>query len=129
MPTASITQVAASQDIVFIPFDEEAKGRLFETYPFFHAVTVKAGTYRGQDAPFHGMNVGAMHLITSAGADEEMVYRFTRILYEKRAEVVKRHPAGRAIHPKNIVKDTGTPFHPGAVRYYREIGIWPEERQ
>ena len=67
-----------------------------------------------------------MQLITSANVGEETVYQFTKILYENRAEVVKRHPAGRAINPKNIVKDTGTPFHPGAIRYFKEIGIWPE---
>ena len=126
VPTASITQAASSQDILFIPFDSEAKGRLINDYPFFESATIPAETYRNQDEPFDGMNVGAMHLITSNDLAEEDVYRFTKILYEHRAEVVKKHPAGKAINPKNIVKDTGTTFHPGAVRYYKEIGIWPK---
>jgi TRAP-type uncharacterized transport system substrate-binding protein len=67
-----------------------------------------------------------MQLITRASLDEKTVYEFTKSLYENRAEVVKRHPAGRAINPKNIVRDTGTPFHPGAIRYFKEIGIWPD---
>ena len=125
VPTASITRASASQNIFFIPFDDAAKQSLFENYPFFNAVVIPSGTYRGQDAPFHGMNVGAMHLITAANVDAETVYQFTRILYEQRAEVVKTHPAGKAINPKNVVKDTGTPFHPGSIRYYKEIGIWP----
>ena len=126
VPTASITQAASSQDILFVPFDSEAKERLINDYPFFESATIPAKTYRNQDEPFDGMNVGAMHLITSTDQAEEDVYQFTKILYEHRAEVVKKHPAGKAINPKNIVKDTGTLFHPGAVRYYKEIGIWPE---
>ncbi|MDE0299768.1 MAG: TAXI family TRAP transporter solute-binding subunit [Candidatus Poribacteria bacterium] len=126
VPTASITQAASSQDILFVPFDPEAKGRLINDYPFFESATIPAETYRNQNIPFDGMNVGAMHLIASADQSEEDVYQFTRILYEHRAEVVKKHPAGKAINPKNIVKDTGTTFHPGAVRYYKEIGIWHE---
>ena len=124
MPTASITRASASQNIFFIPFADTAKQELFENYPFFNAVVIPSGTYRGQDEPFHGMNVGAMHLITAANLDAETVYQFTKVLYEQRAEVVKIHPAGKAINPKNIIKDTGTPFHPGAIRYYKEIGIW-----
>ncbi len=126
VPTASITRAAASQNIFFIPFDDAAKQRLFENYPFFNAVVIPSGTYRGQDEPFHGMNVGAMHLITGANVDAETVYQFTKTLYEQRTEVVKIHPAGRAINPKNVVKDTGTPFHPGVIRYYKEIDIWPD---
>jgi TRAP transporter TAXI family solute receptor len=124
VPTSSITRASASQNIFFIPFDDTAKQSLFENYPFFNAVVIPSGTYRGQDEPFHGMNVGAMHLITAANLDAETVYQFTKILYEQRAEVVKTHPAGKAINPKNVVKDTGTPFHPGSIRYYKEIGIW-----
>lgn len=127
VPTASITRASASQNIFFIPFDDTAKQKLFENYPFFNAVVIPSETYRGQDEPFHGMNVGAMHLITAANLDAETVYQFTKTLYEQRAEVVKIHPAGRAINPKNVVKDTGTPFHPGAIRYYKEIGIWHDE--
>ncbi len=125
VPTASITQASASQDIRFIPFGVTEKERLFRDYPFFNAASIPADTYRGQAEPFDGMNVGSMHLVTPAALDEETVYRFTRILYENRADVVKKHPAGRAIQPKNVIRDTGTPFHPGAIRYYREIGIWP----
>ncbi len=126
IPTPAVTQASTSQDIFFIPFDEAAKQSLFEGYPFFNAMTIPADTYKGQTTPFASMNVGAMHLITAESTDENTVYEFTKTLYTNRAEVVARHGAGKAINPTNVVKDTGTPFHPGAIRFYREIGIWNE---
>ena len=126
VPTASITQASASQDIHFVPFDEDARQRLVDEYLFFRPATIPAGTYRGQDEAFEGLDVGSMHLITSAGASEDLVYEVTRTLYEQRESVVEKHAAGRAINPGNVVRDTGTEFHPGAVRFYQEIGIWPQ---
>jgi TRAP transporter TAXI family solute receptor len=126
VPTASITQASASQDIRFVPYEAAALDQLFEQYPFFNGAKIAAGTYRGQTEDFAGMNVGAMHLIAHGALDEDTVYHFTKTLYEQRAEVVRHHPAGKAINAKNVVRDTGTPFHPGAVRYYREINIWPQ---
>lgn len=126
VPTPAVTRASTSQDIFFIPFDETAKQSLFDTYPFFNAMTIPAGTYEGQTEPFASMNVGSMHLITAEAVDEETVYEFTKTLYTHRAEVVKIHKAGKAINPTNIVKNVGTPFHPGAIRFYREIGIWNE---
>jgi uncharacterized protein len=125
VPTASITQAASSQPVLFVPFDEEARARLVAEYPFFSPATIPAGTYPGQQADFHGLDVGSMHLITSEAQDEALVYEATKILYEQRAQVAQKHPAGQWITPENAVRDTGTPFHPGAIRYYREIGIWP----
>ena len=124
VPTASIVQACASQDIFFVPFDEQARAHLVKDYPFFHPAVIAAGTYRGQNQDFHGLNVGSMHLITSADQDEEFIYNVTRVLYENRASVATRHAAGKSIHPANVVRYTGTDFHPGAIRYYREIGIW-----
>lgn len=126
VPTASITQASSSQDIVFLPFEAQAIEQLVAEYPFFDRATIPAGTYRGQTEDFTGMNVGSMHLVTSTSADPELVYQVTKTIYENRAEVVEKHPAGKAINPKVAVRDTGTEFHPGAVRFYREIGIWPE---
>ena len=125
VPTASITQASASQDIHFIPFDDAAKQQLVDEYLFFSAATIPAGTYRGQTEAFEGLDVGSMHLIASAAADEELVYNVTKTLYEQRERVVEKHAAGRAINPNNVVRDTGTEFHPGAIRFYQEIGIWP----
>ena len=126
VPTASITQASASQDIHFIPFDEEARQRLIEEYLFFRPATIPAETYRGQAAAFEGLDVGSMHLITSAGVDEELVYNVTKTLYERRESVIEKHAAGRAINPNNVIRDTGTQFHPGAIRFYQEIGLWPQ---
>ena len=126
IPTPAVKRASTSQNIFFVPFDATAKQSLCDTYPFFSAITIPAGTYEGQPEPFETMNVGAMHLITAENADENMVYKLTKNLYTHRAEVVKIHKAGKAINPTNIVKNTGTPFHPGAIRFYREIGIWQE---
>ena len=128
VPTASITQAASSMKIRLIPFDDDAKESLLADYPFFAPATIPAGTYPGQEEDYAGLNVGSMQLITGEAVDEELVYQLTRTIYENRAGVVERHPAGRAIQPKNVVRDTGTPFHPGAIRYYQEIGIWPQAK-
>ena len=126
VPTASITQAAASMEITFIPFGNQEKQGLIDEYLFFRPATIPAETYRGQAEPFDGLDVGSMHLITSADAPEEFVYNVTRLLYENRDLVVEKHAAGRAINPNNVVRDTGTEFHPGAIRFYQEAGIWPQ---
>lgn len=125
IPTASITQAAASMPVRFVPFDEQAAGTLASDYVFFAHAVIPANTYKGQTSDFATLDVGSMHLITSADQDEDLVYRVTKALYENKAQVVQRHAAGNAINPTNVVRDTGTEFHPGAIRYYREIGIWP----
>ena len=125
VPTASITQAATSQEIHFIPFDAAVLETLVADYEFFRPATIPAGTYRGLDEDYHGLDVGSMHLITSAATDDELVYRLTKTLYENRQQVVEKHPAGRAINPGNAARNTGIAFHPGAERFYTEIGIWP----
>lgn len=127
VPTASITQAAASREIHFVPFDPAAREQLIEDYPFFEAATIPAGTYRNQSEDFEGLNVGSMHLITDARMNPDLIYRITRVLFENRDRIGARHPAGRFINESNVTVDTGTEFHPGAVRYYREIGIWAGE--
>ncbi|MCY3844729.1 MAG: TAXI family TRAP transporter solute-binding subunit [Acidobacteria bacterium] len=127
VPTASITQAAASMDITFIPYGDDEKMRLVDEYLFFRPATIPAETYRGQTEPFEGLDVGSMHVITSAGAPDDLVYNVTRLLYENRELVVEKHAAGRAINPNNVVRDTGTEFHPGAIRFYQEAGVWPQQ--
>ena len=127
VPTASITQAAASMDVTFIPFGDAERQQLTDEYLFFRPATIEAETYRGQTEPFEALDVGSMHFITSADATDELVYSVTQLLYENRARVVERHAAGRAINPNNVVRDTGTPFHPGAIRFYEEQGIWPAQ--
>ncbi|MFP5378512.1 MAG: TAXI family TRAP transporter solute-binding subunit, partial [Vicinamibacteria bacterium] len=56
IPTASITQAASSMDLTYVPFDEEARMRLASEYSFFAPATIPAGTYRGQDADFQGLD-------------------------------------------------------------------------
>lgn len=125
VPTASITQAAAARPIRLIPYEASAQQRLIEQYLFFRPATIPADTYRHQTAPFDGLDVGSMHFIASAGTSDDLAYEVTRLLYTNRGLVVEKHAAGRAINPANVVRDSGTPFHPGAVRYYQEIGIWP----
>lgn len=126
IPIPAVVQLCASQDVVFVELDPDVPEKLKE-YPFYEAVPIKAEVYDDLDKEIMGMNVGNMQLITHANVDEEIVYNLTKLMYENRAEIAAKHPAGKAINPKNVIKNTGTPFHPGAIKFYKEAGIWPEQ--
>jgi TRAP transporter TAXI family solute receptor len=125
VPTSSISQAATTFDVRFLTFDESSRQKLIEKYPFFHSATIPAGTYKGLDEDFLGLNVGSMHLITSAAEDEELIYQVTKTIWEHRDEIADQHPAGKAINPANVARNTGIDYHPGAIRFYEEAGIWP----
>ncbi len=127
IPSPALSQIAQANPVRLVPFDEEAQAKLIADYPFFEAATIPGGTYDGLDEDFAGLNVGSAHLVTDASVDEEMVYQFTKLVWENRAKIAERHRAARAITEKNVVRKSGVPFHPGAIRFYEEAGLWTAE--
>ncbi|MDB2687048.1 TAXI family TRAP transporter solute-binding subunit [Mariniblastus sp.] len=126
IPISALSSLCSSQDVVFIKFDESAVEKLKE-YPFYYNVPIPASKYDDLKEDMMGINVGNMQLLSHAKVPEDVVYNFTKIMYENRDAIAQQHPAGKALNPKNIIRDTGTPFHPGAIKFYKEAGIWPKD--
>jgi TRAP transporter TAXI family solute receptor len=132
-PTPAVVQACNTNDIQFVSYDPNVLTNLIKDYPFFSPAKIPATTkdgkptYKGMESDFEAMNVGSMQLITHADVDEELIYNLTKTIWENRDEIVKQHPAAKAINEQNAARNTGTEFHPGAIRFYKEIGIWPEE--
>lgn len=70
----------------------------------------------------------AMTVAASSDVDEETVYKVVKALHENKDALVAAHPSFNAMNPDNIsVLQPDVKYHPGAVRYYKEIGIWKGE--
>jgi TRAP transporter TAXI family solute receptor len=136
VPLPALTQACTSHDIRFLAYDDAIRSGLIddtEKYPFFQEGEIPATnvdgkpTYRGLTANVSALDVGSMHLITTIDEDEELIYQVTKTLWEQREEIGNRHAgAGKSISENNAARFTGTPFHDGAIRFYKEIGIWDD---
>lgn len=66
-------------------------------------------------------------IFTHADVDEETVYQMTKAVYENKDVMVQTFPPFNAFNPDDMARDTGvSEFHPGAVRFYKEVGIWQD---
>jgi len=62
-------------------------------------------------------------LITREGMSADTVYAMTKAIFNNLNELVQTHPAAQGINIKDAATDMPLPLHPGAERYYREIGL------
>ncbi|HXV25732.1 MAG TPA: TAXI family TRAP transporter solute-binding subunit [Alphaproteobacteria bacterium] len=125
VPAAAVTDLAASVPISLVPISGPDSDRLRQTYPFFSANYIPAGSYPGiYSTPT--VSVGAQWLV-AAGVSEETVYGVARALWHPSTERLldAGHPQGKHIRRETALVGLGIPLHPGAVRFYREVGLLP----
>ena len=66
-------------------------------------------------------------VFTNADVDEETVYKLTKVLYESKDSMKAAFPPFAAFDPKEMVGETAPgEYHPGAIRFYKEVGLWKE---
>ena len=65
-----------------------------------------------------------MVLITNAKVSDDVVYRVAKALHDGKEDLVATFPPFALFQPQNMAKVLeGVPLHPGAMKYYREIGL------
>src|SRR5690606_21868974 len=116
---AFIKDLAVTMDIniVAVPADVvEAVGA-----PYVPSV-IPAGTYDGQDEDVPTAAIGNI-LVTHAGVSDEVAYQMTKLLFENLERLKASHAAAGDIDVNKALDGLAIPLHPGAERYYKEIGL------
>lgn len=68
------------------------------------------------------------YLVAAEKLSEEAAYRIVKVLWEKNEELFPLHARLRAWVKKGYVDaDATIPYHPGAVKFYKEVGAWSAE--
>jgi TRAP transporter TAXI family solute receptor len=128
LPTAAILDLTHTNGITIrmIPNDQ-AIAKLRSKYGeslYVQGVVPKA-TYPGLDG-----NVGVISVPNLLVVHEEMaeplVYGIVRAMFEHRQELAAIHPEANNLQLATAVTLSPAPFHPGAIRYYRERQAWRE---
>lgn len=120
LPNTSIIEVANKRDVNLIGLDEAALKSLSEKYSFYVPVTVPAGTYNGMAEDVTVPAVSAV-LICKKDLSEDLVYQLTKVLFEKTGDLT--HAKKEMISAESAVKGVPVPFHPGAEKYFKELGL------
>jgi uncharacterized protein len=120
-PTPAIQDVEAKEPVTFISLSPEQIEAIRKALPEFSPSKVAAGTYRSLDKDY--VTIGVPNFaIGRADLPDDLVYELVKAVFQNQPRLVKANSAARETLPQNVDKDTFLPFHPGAVRYYREIG-------
>jgi TRAP transporter TAXI family solute receptor len=115
-----LRDLASSQDIVVVPIPPDIVARTGD--PAYVAAVIPALTYRGQAADIPTAAV-QNYLVTHDGVSDDTVYGVTRALWSGLDRLAAAHPAAKAIELKRTLEGLPVPLHPGAQRYYQEIGL------
>lgn len=120
-PTSSILNLAATRDIMLVPLSEEEIANARALEPVFAPYTLRAGIYDGVTDPVPTISIPNV-LVVNADMDEDLAYEITKVLFEKTDELIAIHPAANDTTVDFSLGSTPVPLHPGAIRYYEEIG-------
>ena len=127
-PTSSILNLATTRDIRLVGLSDEEVANAREAVPVFAAYELRAGLYEGMDEAVQTIGIPNV-LAVSSEMDEELAYQVTRLLFEQTDELIAVHPAANDTTVEFSVNSTPVAFHPGALRYYEEVGAEVQDHQ
>ena len=123
-PTPAVTDLSTSTDIVAVDLGEDVIANLMEAYPFY-----AKHEYSSADYAFIGdeksttVAIMATFIVTN-DMSEEQAYEITKNLWESQEEIAVAHAKGKEMNKDTAAAAIGNvPLHPGAEKYYKEIGV------
>ncbi|MCC6949791.1 MAG: TAXI family TRAP transporter solute-binding subunit [Bradyrhizobiaceae bacterium] len=126
--SAKVTEVDASVGgIRALPMPDGAEAAFKKHFPPAYVQVVNpAPGLAGIVEPTPIMTYDAV-MLTHAGVSDDVVYNMTRTLHENAEAVSKASPTTRAFASGTMAKKTDlAQYHPGAIKYYKEKGLWPQ---
>jgi len=121
-PTASIMDLANTKAVNLVSFDGDFMSALAKAHPYFVPDAIPAGTYQGMDEETKTPAVMAL-LITHDEVSEDVIYKFTKALFENLPTVQAAHAKAKEITLETALTGLTAPLHPGAAKYYKEKGM------
>lgn len=119
-PDARIVQTGSSVDLTMLSLSDRAIRTVSEATGA-EAWTIRAGTYEWLDRDINTVALGAA-LVANENLDDQIAYDLTKALVENIDRVRRVHTSMRALSPELMASLKVIPYHPGAARYFREIG-------
>jgi len=122
LPVAAAMEVEAQHPVNFFGFTEEEIAKIVEAYPYFSRYVIPAGTYETQTEDMTTVAIWNM-AVGHKDLPEDFVYAIVKTVHENHQYMLETHAAAKETLPENVVNNEFLWMHPGAIRYYREIGI------
>ena len=124
VPVGAVTQLTASMGdgVKLLSFTDEQMATANGDMGLWVRYDIPGGTYPGHDDAVATI-AQPNFLAVRADVPEEHVYLFTKTVYENLPFLQAIHPATKAMAIEKAIAGLPVPLHPGAMRYYKEVGI------
>ncbi|MGI3167448.1 TAXI family TRAP transporter solute-binding subunit [Oceanicola sp. S124] len=126
-PTSSVLNLATTQNISFITLTPEQLEAAKAADATFAVSTLAGGTYTGVDEDMDVLGIPNVLAVSSEMSDD-LAYAITSAMFENIAELQAVHPAANQTTVEFTLGATPVPLHPGAIRYFEEIGAEVPDR-
>ena len=120
-PYPTFVEMASIKPIRLLTLDKDKIEKLVKENIGVHPFTLPANTYKGVNYPVPGIAT-RNHVIVREDMSEELVYKITKVLAENYNRYGSIIQSMKQITNKDMADDAGVPFHPGALKYYKERG-------
>ncbi len=119
-PTTAIVDYATTNQLNLVSLSDSELAAIQAAYPFLVRDDLKAGTYTGQDKDVVCVAVQAA-LVADKNLSEDVVYEIVKGMFDNKADLEAGHAKFGFLDPK-VASVGSVPLHPGAEKYYKEIG-------